>query len=450
MKTNLHLTIILTTFLFLLSIYSKAQNQPGTFDQSFGQNGILTINPPAGSIQTKINDMTVQSDGKIVIIGQNSGNSFFAFVSRYNADGTPDQTFGNNGTVLLQANKVELYSVLIQPDGKIVAAGLFTKNLNTYYLSSTDFFVARFNSNGNLDTTFGLNGIVRTSLENFEEICHAYISKLLLQNDGKIITLGTKSSLLHDRNSDEARESLAVVRYLPNGRVDTTFGNYGIVTTLEDAYFDFPTGVIQPDGKLLAFVQSFGNRIFESQLNLYRFNSDGTTDNSFAYNGILQLSDSIKALGVGISPNNQIILLSQSKLYQINLTGQIDYSFANPDVRINGFVFNRKSLAIQDDGKLFVFGNSFSADLSQYNATLSCFMPNGEINTTFGENGIVVQPLKQRFYSEKSLIQSDGKILVAGYTLESPTIRIVLMRFWGDRNTLNSDAKTMRNNSLKK
>jgi uncharacterized delta-60 repeat protein len=132
--------------------------------------------------------MSIQADGKIVVAGQSrivpSQGSDFALV-RYNADGMLDNSFGSGGKVLTDftGNFDDIaYNVLIQPDGKIVAAGY---NFTT---PVANFALARYNADGSLDNNFGTGGKVVTSVGNFS----AFNQRLgaALQADGKIVVAG--------------------------------------------------------------------------------------------------------------------------------------------------------------------------------------------------------------------------------------------------------------------
>src|SRR5215831_16371130 len=163
-----------------------AQAAAGDLDPTFGTAGMLTTDL---NHSTDIaNAVAVQADGKLVVVGQTYQNNDFSgedfVVTRYNTDGTLDNTFGSRGKVHTDFPGLAAVpsSVVIQPDGKIVVAGgafpLFT------FLGN--FELVRYNSNGLLDTSFGNGGIVTT---NFPE--GSYASSVALQADGKIIAAGT-------------------------------------------------------------------------------------------------------------------------------------------------------------------------------------------------------------------------------------------------------------------
>ncbi len=175
-------------FTFLGNFKVVRYNPNGSLDTSFGDGGIVTTIFPAGSYAF---DVALQSDGKIIAAGTffvdfNPGDisdTDFA-LARYNPDGTPDATFGNGGTVTTDFVGFEddAFSVLIQPDGKIVAVGS-ANDPATFY----DFAAARYLSNGTIDTTFGVAGKVSTD---FGDRTFDRARSAALQPDGKIVAAG--------------------------------------------------------------------------------------------------------------------------------------------------------------------------------------------------------------------------------------------------------------------
>ncbi|MBI3005695.1 MAG: calcium-binding protein, partial [Ignavibacteriales bacterium] len=182
-------------------------NTDGSLDNSFDSDGVTTT--AIGTDDDIARALAIQSDGKILAAGEgrSSGNYFFAVV-RYNADGTLDTTFGTGGKVTNDSgNTAE--AVLVQTDGKILVAG---------YTDNSDFAVARYNSDGSLDTTFGINGLAVADIGNADIALSSVI-----QSDGKIVMAG------YTRYA--SRDDFALVRFDSNGSLDNTFGSDGIVTT---------------------------------------------------------------------------------------------------------------------------------------------------------------------------------------------------------------------------
>ncbi len=168
----------------------------GTLDTTFGSGGIVTT--PIGSGISRANGVALQPDGKIVAAGsaENGGANDFA-LARYTISGTLDTTFGSGGVVTtpIGPGNEWAYGVVIQRDGKIVAAG------SAYNGSNNDFALARYAVSGMLDTTFGSGGIVTTQIGP----SHDYAQGIALQRDGKIVAVGYASN--------GSVNDLALVRY---------------------------------------------------------------------------------------------------------------------------------------------------------------------------------------------------------------------------------------------
>ena len=164
-------------------------------------------------------------------------------VARYNTDGSLDTTFGTGGrvTVGIIGGGTGLYAVAVQSDGKVVAAG-GASNAGT----RQDFCLMRLNGDGSLDTTFGAGGEVTTDVgSGDDDFGHA----VAIQPDGKIVAAGS-SGLLCRHGTD-----FALVRYNADGSLDTTFGTGGKVTTdfFGIGKSDYACGVaLQTDGKIVA------------------------------------------------------------------------------------------------------------------------------------------------------------------------------------------------------
>jgi uncharacterized delta-60 repeat protein len=130
-----------------------AVNDAPTFTSGSGPGWVVT---QVSSFWDGASDVTVQSDGKIVVAGAlNNGSNTDSYIARYHADGTLDLTFGDNGVVILavSASNDALTSVAVQNDGKIVATGYARNGIHD------DFAVVRLNSDGSLDSGFGTGGV---------------------------------------------------------------------------------------------------------------------------------------------------------------------------------------------------------------------------------------------------------------------------------------------------
>src|SRR5262245_34666415 len=205
---------LLALAMVLAPTFIYAQTQSGTLDASFGTGGKVTTDfADAGD---GVGAIAVQPDGKLVAAGAATinGQADFA-LARYNRDGTLDTSFGRGGQVTTDfGGRYEgAGSVALQWDGKIVVAG---GSVIGFY---DNFALARYGSDGTLDTTSGSDGKVVT---NFGEVS-AHADSVAVQPDGKIVVAGYANI--------DGGEDFALVRYNSNGSLDTSFGSGGKVVT---------------------------------------------------------------------------------------------------------------------------------------------------------------------------------------------------------------------------
>ena len=254
-------------------------NSNGSLDTSFGNDGIAVT--AITSRSDEIWGMVLQSDGKIVVVGNSNGQ--FAIV-RYNNNGSLDTSFGTNGVATPVAGSGQ--GVTIQSDGKIVIAGR----------NSNDFTVVRLNSNGTLDNDFDTDGIVTTPMGNGVFVSAWDVS---IQADGKIVVVGSSFN-----GSDY---DIAVLRYNSNGSLDTSFGTDGKVIYDSGNGNDEGLAIaIQPNNKILA--GGYSNTGSNEAFTLLRLNTDGNFDNDFNSDGIVITDDGQRGLGLTIQADNQIVM----------------------------------------------------------------------------------------------------------------------------------------------
>jgi len=281
-------------------------NTDGTVDSTFGTNGV-SFNS-IGVYDAVAYSAAVQKDGKIVVAGYSkttyAGSIEFTLV-RYNSNGTLDNTFGTDGIVTTNmSNSDDLAeSVIIQSDGKIVIAGY------SGYLNPSPFGgggdspeLARYISDGRLDSTFGTDGI--DTIENFIGKIHS----LALQSDGKIVAAGYSGS---STNGD-----FATFRFNLDGSLDNKFGTNGIVTTSFSNSSYAHSIAVQNDGKIV--VTGYADvGILDADFATIRFNSDGTLDNTFGTNGIITTpigTSANEAYSVAIQNDGKIIVAGYAEL----------------------------------------------------------------------------------------------------------------------------------------
>lgn len=240
-------------------------NANGTLDGSFGRGGKVVFDF-FGSFD-QANAAALQPDGKIIVVGSASYDSFnrdigFA-LARFNSDGGIDFGFGVGGKQITDffGAGASANAVVIQPDGKLVVAGSASDSATRPV--ATDIAVARYNADGTLDSTFGSGG---QNAIPFPDSATEQGNALALSADGKIIVAGAAFKTF------ATPPDFALVRYNSDGSLDTGFGNGGSVTTDVAGGTDVAQAVaIQSDGKVVAAGRAFRN---DFDLTLARYSNE--------------------------------------------------------------------------------------------------------------------------------------------------------------------------------
>ena len=239
----------------------------GALDPSFGTGGkVMTA---IGASIDYAYSVAVQPDGKIVAAGYtfNGANNDFALV-RYNANGSLDSTFGVGGrvTTAIGTSDDYVYAVAVEPDGKIAAAG------SSYNGLDFDFALARYNANGSLDGTFGTGGTVTTAIGDAMDVARAVV----VQTNGKLVAAGY--------SYNGSNDDFALIRYNTDGSLDTTFGTGGKVTTSIGTSTDRAyAAAVQSDGKIVA--AGMANNGSNDEFALARYTTNGALDPTFDTDG---------------------------------------------------------------------------------------------------------------------------------------------------------------------
>ena len=377
----------------------------GLLDTTFSVDGKVTTD--LGSSNDNAKSVAIQADGKIVVAG-NAGGDFG--LARYNTDGTLDTSFSGDGKVITGFGEaLGASSVAIQADGKIVVAG-YARNGSNY-----NFALARYNSDGSLDTTFDGDGTLTTKLGDW---CGA--TDMTIQADGKIVVAG------YSYNGSD--DDFALARYNGDGSLDTSFDGDGKLTTDFGGLGNWVNSVaIQSDGKIVAAGGTYNGR--DNDLALARYNGDGSLDTTFDSDGKLNTDFSGSGSNdwvnsVAIQGDGKIVVAANSLgsgsdfvLARYNGDGSLDTTF-DSDGKLNtdfaGWDYS-KSVTIQSDGKIVVAGDSYKYPNADF--ALARYNSDGSLDTTFDNDGKLTTAIgSSDDYANSVAIQADGNIVVAGQT----------------------------------
>jgi uncharacterized delta-60 repeat protein len=248
----------------------------GALDNTFGGDGLVTVHfgaPPPTSSHSSAREALLQADGRLVLVGGMSGDDGAAFaLARLNTDGSLDVSFGTGGRVTTPPD-ASARAGLLQPDGRIIAVGRPTP------ITNGPIVVARYNPDGSLDPTFDGDGVVHVPGS------FADIESAALQPDGKVVVAATSQT------GSFLTRNFALVRLLPNGALDPSFDGDGIVISdfggMESGY----SVIVQGDGRLV-LAGSRGTELPNEirDVAAARYLPDGSLDTSFG-NGGLALVD---------------------------------------------------------------------------------------------------------------------------------------------------------------
>lgn len=404
-------------------------SQAGLLDAAFGNNGkVVMPSPLSNQFGLQANEVVQQPDGKLVVVASayhelSVDDTSKFIVARYNTDGSLDASFGTGGTVVQSPNNHEgvATTLALQPDGKIIAAGS-VRVLANY----TDWAMVRYNTNGTVDSSFGVNGVMTISRSTYVE----HIYSIVLKTDGKILAAGDASGAARTE----------VLQFNANGTIDSTFGLNGVATI--SPAMPVMKLVLQPDGKILAAEYLDGT----DTMIVDRFVATGQPDSSFGVAGKAFVLFTYGRLNsMSLQPDGKMIVVgrasdlannnTQVALARINANGSVDTTFG-----INGYVYSLGGIdqgyrvMVRPDGKFLVAASKdkgFSYLPPVYgNFALLKYNNDGSIDSTFGRHGVVFTDFtgtNDEAYC--ALVQPDGKVVMGGFTVQGGKNKIALVRY---------------------
>ncbi len=380
---------LLRIALLVLLIQSQTYCQT-ELDTSFNGDGYVTDDFSSPEDVTQPHDIgisiKVQTDGKYLVGGNAGGSLSFAFV-RYNPDGSQDTSFGDGGKVRFEfdgsSSSAFLSAMEILPGGKIIAAG----SVVTSTTANIDFGIVRFNPDGSVDSSFGDNGTVITDFFGGEDSIST--GAMAIQNDGKIVVAGaaTNSSGLYD---------FAITRYMPDGNLDTSFGDGGkVIMSFQTAGAIARTVSILDDGKII--IAGITSDFSQTQVAMAKLNDDGSLDTSFGVNGKATISNIVGLINIGtldFQSDGKMILGGQSieaaffqLLLRVNADGTLDTTFGSGGIHTHdspGANGNIRKIRIDDNDNIIAIGVE---DAGMY---ITRRLPNGDFDTSFNATGFAI------------------------------------------------------------
>jgi uncharacterized delta-60 repeat protein len=398
--------------LHLEHLESRETPAAGLLDPTFGTGGLVIGSPP-GWIGASV---VMQPDGKILAAAGTSLNTTTGFgppaVFRFNANGTPDKMFGINGKAVVPftphgPTMGDIDSLVLQSTGKIVVE-VHSQVLDSNFTQA----LVRLTSTGQIDTTFGTSGKApeQAGGRSF------YIDQVFTQPGGKL------AAVVFVPPHGQQPVQFGVMHYTTNGKPDTTFGTGGLVM-LPAASPDVADGTIQANGKTV--LVALGGSVHANTVLVSRFNANGTLDRTFHGTGSVSItraglfSNPDEVAGVTIQADGKILVTDGSSgftVLRLNADGSLDKGFGSAGVATvqAGTLSTAPGSAavVQADGKILLPGT----DNGMF--TLVRLTAAGLPDPTFGADGVVVTS----FANQKALgawaasltLQSDGKVVVVG------------------------------------
>lgn len=403
----------LKAFVLCISTQCWAQT-PGSLDSSFGNGGkvLTTVNSVS-----KAQGVALQPDGKIVIAGVTETSSTTSFLCiRYNPDGSLDSTFGTNGIVTTSFNPTTYDRggcIAIQPDWKILVGGS----------SNGRAAIMRYNTDGSLDGTFGNGGKV--------------VTNLWVQNDMMNIKINPSDQSIF------LSLKWGIAKFSANGTLDNTFNTVVPSSNAGSNYqYEFRDFLLHPNGKIsaagicwIAYGVGWTKDDF-----VYRVNSNSTMDTSFSGDGIEVYTNPLsqesytynETYSILLKPNNSIVLAGYSgyssynfKLFEVNQSGiqtnSLLISFGSPG---NGICYGLKE---DYQSKYIMVGSVGTSANSSF--AIAAVTPTYQLDTTFGTVGKVTTTFGDNTTNQAYAvaIQEDNKIIAVGYSGNS----VALARYNG-------------------
>ena len=353
-------------------------NTNGSLDTTFsadGKTSIALLGVTPGDLFNSAN-FTITSAGKYLVSAESSHLDSVTlewtsslFLAQFNTDGTLDTTFGGgDGVVIQELPLVPDYSMIWS--GYSIALQTDGKILTAAQLQNNglmEYGILRHTASGVLDTTWGGDGLVTFSVPG---MMTGYIDSVLFQTGGAVYAVGNQFVDFNDTAG-----TTTVVRFTSTGAVDTTYGTAGVASFEMGVGndYDIATAIFQTDGKLLIACSSTG------------FDSVTTIPGDFV-------------------------------IARLTTAGVLDTTFSGDGKLTTDFGADDVDPIIKIDvnGKILVAGTTFDYVKQIGDFVVARYNTDGSLDTTFGTGGKFTTKFPEMATVTDLEIQADGKIILAG------------------------------------
>ncbi|MCB0417201.1 MAG: hypothetical protein H6617_11800 [Bdellovibrionaceae bacterium] len=413
-------------FLAASLLFSRCESLSKGLDTTFGSGGIVTT--AIGTSDDRIYAVAIQSDGKILVGGTSYDTKTNFALARYLTDGSLDTAFGGGDGKLTQSvgsGDDSIFAILLLSDGSFFVAGSTTVSTG-----NTDFVLARFFSDGTLDTNFGSSGFATRDfgLASAADMALA----LLTDGNGRLIVVG--------QADDGTQKDFAVARYETTGSPDTTFDSDGFATYAVTTGDDTARAVTLDDvGRVLVAGQT------EADVAILRLKSNGALDTGFDTDGMRVVSitsGTDVATSLKVRSGGEILAggvarqgsTSDAMLIQFHTDGSTDLEFGTNGTAVYSLststsradAANALVLAVGDK-PLFAGKTNNGSD---FDWLLARTRFSGSEDFTFDTDGFFSLDFAGGLDEAHAIaLQNDGKILVAGEAHNGSNADFALIRY---------------------
>jgi uncharacterized delta-60 repeat protein len=402
---------------------SKETLPSGSLDAAFGTDGVVIYD--SGS-DDQGNSLTIDANGKILVTGYTgSGLAEDMVIWRYNSSGSADSTFDADGMVVydytggVNPNPDRGASITTDSSGKILVAG------SDYYTdSAVNILVTwRYNVDGSPDTDFDPPNFLVNSMSEYDR-------SITTDSSGKILVTGYTVFLPH---------KMRIARYNSDSSQDDTFGGSGLVEYSSGNGNEGYSITIDANGKIL--VAGRGDNGSNYDMAIWRYEANGTPDTTFDTDGIAVYDGGIDNDEVGrcmtIDANGKILVTGYAynvadtdmAIWRFNTDGSLDTSFDGDGMALYDSGGFEEGFSIATDANERILVTGFIDNGSDDDMAVWRFNTDGSLDTSFDGDGMALYDSGNTDQGRSIVLAANGRILVAGYSNNGSDDDLVIWRY---------------------